>query len=154
LIVLDIEDLRASSAKLHNLPPPAVDLDAWVAFVIKSPKSWKKFVRALATSDSPELPATVLVTCSVCGLLVAKQGLGAHCARMHSMFRLARASVGSDGVCPVFFAIVRFAFAAFTTYIPVLSRAWKLFKLAMLNSCPQKKLNVWMLWMLHFGKLS
>jgi hypothetical protein len=98
---LDLEDLRASSAKLHNLPPPNLDLDAWVDFAVKSPKSWTRFVRALDTSDAPDLPETLLVTCSICGVLVAKQGLRAHCARVHSMFRLARAFVGSDGVCPV-----------------------------------------------------
>ena len=31
-IILDLQDLRDSTSKLHNLPPPAVDADAWVNF--------------------------------------------------------------------------------------------------------------------------
>ena len=55
----------------------------------------------MATPDTVALPETLRVHCSICGVVVAKRGLGAHCARAHSMFRLARAFVDGDGVCPV-----------------------------------------------------
>ena len=58
-------------------------------------------MKALATPDSVALPEVLRVRCAVCGVVVAKRGLGAHCARAHSMFRLARAFVGGGGVCPV-----------------------------------------------------
>ncbi len=40
-IIFDQKALRAASPKLQTLPPPAVNVDAWVKFAIQSRKSWR-----------------------------------------------------------------------------------------------------------------
>jgi len=97
-IVADLEMQRASSPKLHSLPPPRLDPDAWIRLAIKYPKAWRKFVSVLRTSGSPVNPEADKTACAQCGKMVARQGMGAHCARVHAVFRLARAFCKDDGV--------------------------------------------------------
>ena len=70
-------------------------------FAAESPKSWAKVASALKTPDSPVSPVVDYIACEICGSIVAKQGYGAHCARSHLVFRLARAFCSDNGRCPV-----------------------------------------------------
>ncbi len=100
MIIKDLEELRAVTPKLQFLPPPNEDVDAWVVFAIQFPKAWRKFVRAWQTCDSPVLADTAFTACIICGKMIAHKGLGAHCARAHAQYRLARTFCTDDGICP------------------------------------------------------
>lgn len=66
LVIHDLEELQGCSPKLHMLLPPSLDVDAWVAFAIAYPKSWRKFIQAWLTSASPVQTDVLMGTCAFC----------------------------------------------------------------------------------------
>lgn len=101
LVIHDLEELQGCSPKLHMLLPPSLDVDAWVAFAIAYPKSWRKFIQAWLTSASPAQTDVLMGTCAFLLKSVARKCLGAHNARAHAQTRLSRMFCTRDGICPV-----------------------------------------------------
>ena len=84
------------------MPQPAGDVDAWIKFAVENKSSWKQLVKPVLTHiGSPALGPAEMVQCPDCHKSFLVKGLGAHRARVHNVFRVARTVVDRSGICPV-----------------------------------------------------
>ena len=99
-IVGDLVALQAAQPKVSAMPHPAGDVDAWIRLAVENKASWKQLVKPVLTHvGSPALEETV--RCPDCHKDFIIKGLGAHRARVHGVFRVARTVVDRSGICPV-----------------------------------------------------
>ena len=90
MIQEDLAGLQMLEPKLSGLPPPRLDIDAWVRFACDHPGAWRRLLRVLRSpSDLDGIPS-IDIECPMCTKVVAARGLGSHCAKRHQFVRLAR----------------------------------------------------------------
>ena len=79
-----------------------VDVDAWIKLALENKVSCKQLVKPVLTHvGSPALETGESVRCPDCHRDFLIKGLGAHGARVHGVFRVARTVVVRSGICPV-----------------------------------------------------
>ena len=75
-------------------------LDAWIKVAVENKSSWKQLVKPVLTHiGSPALGPPEMVQCPDCHKSFLVKGLGAHRARVHNVFRVARTVVDRSGIC-------------------------------------------------------
>ena len=74
----------------------------WIKLAVENKSSWKQLVKPVLTHiGSPALGLAETVQCPDCHKSFLVKGLGAHRARGHNVFRVARTVVDRSGICPV-----------------------------------------------------
>ena len=92
--------LQAAQPKVSAMPHPAGDVDVWIKMVVENKLSWRQLVKPGFTHlGSPALETTETARCRDCHKYFLIKGLGAHLARVHGVFRLARSAVDRSGIC-------------------------------------------------------
>ena len=101
-VVGDLVALQAAQPKVAMMPHPAGDVDAWIKLAVDNKLSWKQLVKPVLTRiGSPALGPAEMVQCPDCHKSFLVKGLGAHRARVHNVFRVARTVVDLSGICLV-----------------------------------------------------
>ena len=85
-----------STAEGGNDAAPSWGCDAWIKLAVENKSSWKPLVKPVLTHIAAEM-----VQCPDCHKSLLVKGLGAHGARVHNVFRVARTVVDRSGICPV-----------------------------------------------------
>ena len=101
-IIGDLGALQAAQRKVLAMPHPAGNVDVRIKTAVENKVSWRQLVKpVLAHLGSPVLETAETVPCRDCHKYFPIKGLGAHRARVHGVFRIARTVVDRSGVCPV-----------------------------------------------------
>ena len=101
-IIGDLVALQAAQPKVSAMPHPAGDVDVWIRMAVENRVSWRQLVQPVLTHlGAPALETAVTVPCPDYHKYCLIKGLGAHSARVHGVFRLARTVVDRSRICPV-----------------------------------------------------
>ena len=83
-------------------PHPAGDVDVWFKLAVENKVSWRQLVKPVLTHlGSPALETSETARCPDFHKYFLIQALGAHRARVHGVYRLARTVMDRSGICPV-----------------------------------------------------
>ena len=100
-VVGDLVALQAAQPKVAMMPRPAGDVTRGLSWLWNK-SSWKQLVKPVLTHiGSPALGPAETVQCPDCHKSFLVKGLGAHRARVHNVFKVARTVVDRSGICPV-----------------------------------------------------